>query len=965
MRNGKSVEYARRALRIAGWPTLAAFALACSAALGARAPFSRGATGLAAAFTPAAYPLWITGGALGIYALLQLPLSHIRRPKVRAVGRTATTAALVLLVVLAIDVGCAAFLATQATERDFVPEYAYLASESMIFGRRSTVRTLSTEIERLCTVYNLPYAGRKAVGDGFAPTLQGSDYVEGGFFGRAQYAQNGLLAEGYVFSLDVALGILACYYRAEEELTAYLPAFNHGMGTNYTVEEALVALRATAKTIRLGGAAERANGTENGGTYGGYSCQTDTPEALETDVHALLAAIAADLFDSTLLRALGALSGAGGVPLDALFRALLGEETGESLCRSLRLGGVRLHVEGDLRIRLSGGVLREDVAFALGEAFDEAATINAFARGFDLSADRISDFLAHLVGSTQDALSLVAPAYAPDAPLSHLLATALGALFWYTPPTEKPLFDYYAAVSPRRDLTEYEERAFRSFLQAAAAHDRALYEGNLHGGAVGARLLGQALGKDEYPPSVGVTTAEEAECTRWANRYLTHVLPLLAARELFLLYGGVLAACVFLHDYWGIGTYRCRRKRKTRIRRYSRLSPLRPKRRAAVCPNAKVIAVLSLSLLFTTAGGVCLKYGVAPAVTQISYGIVDGWAIAADPAKCIRTIREEEERYLLFALLSGEINPDYAYENLRRKNADGYEDAQIQAASQAALANDRSTEEKTAERKRLDEWLWQYYIIADADYALAVTPAAVARRRAFAEAIGDRLYAPWRALCAQGLRFLRPSSPADRLFAEAYRTVTANGYAPLSANDALYLTLEERDTYSALAALVRGLPPPTQDAEAALGIADVYGRPVEIARISVEHVANAFADSAELLDEWSRLVAEDLALPHTKTALTRWANGRSLTLLFYCDEGYLHLAVYPSSYREGGVGYASGTLIRYQKALYVLCFLLPLGNFLLSAAPLIALFAATLAANRKRHHPKRKIRPVSSDTAAR
>ena len=895
------VKYLSHFLRLSGVPALVAIVVIKAASLSSRLPFGGWSEGIGILAEPWLYPVWIALSVGAVYIAVRLAL-RCTGAKRLAFLSTVALSTLVVTTVLAIDLGCGAALHRhQDLQPDLdVPAYAYLATESLRFGDDNTLSAHVRTVERLCTVYNVPYAGTLATGYGLAVEAEPVPYRSKGAFGKAQYLPNGLLAEGYVFSLDVALNILETYYRSRDVLEASLDAYNRAMSTAYaTVDEALDAVRAAAQEVRrryYSEGEEQGNGAKKGDTWDSELRHAAFCTLSATQIHALLSALFTDAGNSALLSVLAPLSRET-VSLDALLETLLGAAS-TRLRATLDTTEIYVRIEPEpLSVQLSGGPFGDGISFALGKEFDETP-FREILRGLQ-------------------------PDYEGDYPLSALLARALRSVYGYTPREVLPLFAFYTATAP----ADYDQTTVGAFLSAAAEYDFALFEGKTHGKAVSACLMGNVLGDGTYPATAGLNAENEVRAVRWQIAHLTPVLSLLVARNALLCYGGVAVAAAFLSDFVK-SRARSHEKKRARYKNKRRLTIL-----SAVC--------LALSIAL----GLGLRLGVMPIVHTRSFGVINPAAIAASPIGFTQSLREEEARYLVFALLSGQIEPDLAYECLSEQAEGIFCDQTLQSLYfQAAEGDVLCLSDAHAV---LYDTLWRYYVLPDRNYGLALTPSAEAERRAYCTALTAYLYPTWQAYIKKGVR-LTGDTPIDTLFRQEYYRVTEKGYLPLRDCDALYLTLTGRESPAALLHLALDHP------ERTVGSLDAYGEPIALASWDTDTLTNALADFPDLLDAIACIAAEDLSLPATHRVLATLASEEP-RMIFSSEEGRLTLWVYPSSYRAGGVGYVQGTLVRYRKALYVLAFLIPFGYFLLLSAPLWALVdATTLFAPRR---PKRVPRP--------
>ena len=301
---------------------------------------------------------------------------------------------------------------------------------------------------------------------------------------------------------------------------------------------------------------------------------------------------------------------------------------------------------------------------------------------------------------------------------------------------------------------------------------------------------------------------------------------------------------------------------------------------------------------------------------------------------------------MLFALLSGAIDPALGYDTLTATENDSFCDQTLQTFYRQAAEGTVGVEGEA--QARLYDLLWVYYVCPDPRYSVALSESAEANRRAVCVALTAFLYPVWRQYAQKGVH---PSgdAPIDALFRTQYRLVVEHGYTPLAHSDALYLVLEDRPSLSALLHLMLDL------SDEPIGAQDVYGEPVMAVERDIGEVIAALADFPDLLDELSALASEDLALPHTHSALSA-AIGGEVRVVLVASGDRLTLWLYPTAYRHGGVGFVQGTLIKNKYPLRIWGYSLPIIFFALLFAPYWAIGAGltTLSAPRR---PRRALRP--------
>lgn len=737
-------------LRFAAYCLLAVAAVVVSARLWGRHPLS----------DVFFYPLIIVGAALAFAALLGRILR--RWGGLRRFAFAWGLALSLALAVLGIDLGGTLYLAAERPSAAGVPHYVHLAAEA----QDETLWALVARVERFLAVYNLPYEGQCTARRGFAPNGAQQVHTQGAY-GRAQYKANGLLADGYVFSFEVATAILESYYTAADTLTGTLWAFNAAMGTRYSLDEALDEVRCAS--------------------IGAQAADFFTREQLAAVADGLLQ----DVEDSTLLWLL--------VPL----------------------------LEAQIDLRLTD----------------------------------------------------------PDA-LVEYLSSALSCRA--IPDDARPAFDFYENIAPLRALTDEQSVAYHAFLEAAAAHDRALYEGGVHGKTVCSTLIGDRIGDGTYPAQAGVTSRAQTAELRWQATRLTPLLAVLCARNALLNLGGVAVLLMLLAD---------------------------------LTLDRRSLAALVVLLVCTVGLGWGLRYGVSPAVSRLSYGIVDPTKLTADTSAVAYELATMEHRYVAFYLLSGQYDPALAYDVLSKD-----------------VEYPSTVEPEDSAYRELYDTVWQYYVLTDPRFALALTHAAREKRHARCRAVTMALLPAYRTLAAQGVR---KNSALKAHFEASYRRAEKEGYVPIADSDALALVLSGRADVASILHLA------FDDTGCTMGIMDVYGAPVALKLADLEEILTPFADWLQALDALSPLLAEDLALPETHRALLGLSHGKDLRLVLYVQDGALYAAAYPTRYLAGEVSYVEGTLVRYAPLIAATGYLLAFGNVWLQATPLLFVLFVNVGLRRR------------------
>ncbi len=938
----------------------------CAAFLSQYAPFGddrmRWGAACGYAFAPFLYPVW---GALAFAALAHI----LRRLSVSPRAFAAGLAVLTVLSVAALDVALGAVCAGQGPT---LQDYPYLAANTYAECRR-----LSREADDLCRLYHIEYGGRYAsLADHPLVAATPTGARRNGAYGWGYYAPNGLIAEGYVFSLSNALALLEHYYTAQESLDAYLDSFNRACGTHLDQRRALATVRQWGATARQDYYAQDDELTSQ------WQRALSAEEGLSAlQIEALLGAFAADLNASALLATISPLLDlAGGLDMAALLQTLLGAQTGTDIADVLHLQGARLYLQtGDvLCVRLAGGRFGEGQIIAVDG--DPEALTTLFASVLGLTDEQTLAIAAHLVYALVESALPTPDSHSTTA--AELLAQTLRAAYWHASPL-RPAFEFYAEIPPTADSAHTE--GYFAFLRAAADLDRALYEGSLYGALADCRLLGPTIGNGSVAASAA-PTVQTVRRLRQELTYLPTVLALACWRNVLLCYGALVVPAAFWAER---DRYRSMRAQKpsvgapnphTSAHFACQTSPL-----AAPWVGAMTLAMPTLACVAVGAvvyaggadgGAVCfvpglvcalltvvcvtlrkrnkvgvvalclaaivclgVRWALVPAVSRLSFGIVNGAQMASAPAQALQCVRDAKRRGVLFALLSGALDETYRYEILVERTPDGGF-----ADKRSALLWAQDEQSGAPIDGELYDLVWRYYILADDRYALAVGAEKQAEREAVCRMVCRRIAPTYRRLC---LSDIAKNAPLRALLEQNYRNMVVGGLRPLADEPAVALALEGRITATVALRLL------LDDHAALYGAADILGEPIEAAAWTIP--AADLRGIEPIVDQLLKLVAQDMQLPFTRQALADMGAADN-PIRLYVDEGKLHVAVYPTAYRKGVLGYVPATLVHYRTWLTLAAATLPMADVVLGWLPTgwAALFTSQAAAPR----PKRRPRPI-------
>ena len=357
-----------------------------------------------------------------------------------------------------------------------------------------------------------------------------------GVYGEAYYNKNGMLADGYIYSLEVALNILEDYYEAQEEMKEFFAL------TGKTDEAAFRA------EIEAGAAARREE------YYTGA-------EATEEDIFLWERenAMAADysLTVTELNRVLNELGGALGSAklLDGLFH--------DPIAGSL-LNGLSFSVEQILGMVL--GDMTETIKYLKEELADlvnitlaikwsdnlQIVLQNLPDGAEDVPIDIDKNFSVATVhkllstlgisnGMLAEIITMIGLEAKADnnsvAGLETMLAGLLENLYWYTSPVLAPEYDFY--VDESLDPADDTDWAIMEYQAAYAKYKRAEYEGGLHGYLCGSRLIGGSLGSGNYGAEFGLQNLTAVRQLQTDLSYQPTMYSLLIVRDMLMTFAGL------------------------------------------------------------------------------------------------------------------------------------------------------------------------------------------------------------------------------------------------------------------------------------------------------------------------------------------------------------------------------------------------------------------------------------------
>ena len=356
-----------------------------------------------------------------------------------------------------------------------------------------------------------------------------------GVYGKAYYNKNGMLADGYIYSLEVALEILEDYYEAQEEMKALFKETGKANEADFRAEiEAAAAARredyytgaeATEEDVFLW---ERENAMAES-----YSLTVDE---LNRVLNELGGALGSAKLLQSLLPTVESLLGGLSFSVGQILGKVLGDmpETLAYLSAQLTdLVNIKLAIKwggSNLQIvlqNLPGG--QPDVTIDLDKNFS-VATVKKLISTLGISNGMLAEIIT-MIGLE---------AKAEDdsvAGLENMLAGLLENLYWYTSPVLAPVYDFYVDEA-LADSENDKDLAIMEYQAAYAKYKRAEYEGGLHGYLCGSRLIGSSLGSGNYAASFGLQNLTAVKQLQTDLSYKPTLYSLLIVRDMLMTFAG-------------------------------------------------------------------------------------------------------------------------------------------------------------------------------------------------------------------------------------------------------------------------------------------------------------------------------------------------------------------------------------------------------------------------------------------
>ena len=413
-----------------------------------------------------------------------------------------------------------------------------------------------------------------------------------GVYGYASYNSNGMLSDGYVYGIDVALEILEDYYYSQKRMTELS---NEATLGGYTIPSD-AEIKAAAAQAREEYYSE--NGAASGYEKWLWNKQTAISEdfsltqaELETVLDALGGAIG-DALGDELVALLGSLSGilglvnlGEGVVIEKTDNGMVVNITsGETTTRiavevaeSASMGGERVLTialsgttfgdgvyELGLDSRLISGlsdlldslvananIVRNETTKATYQTVAEIVydVLNGGGTGTIGTVGTIFGLVGGLISIIGDITGLITIEADADGNVTTstedmlygIITNLLQGLYWYSSSEIRPVYDFYveglASLGVNVTSDDAAAQAAAEYAEQLSLYDRAVYEGGMHGYMIGSVIIpgssliaGDTLGNGSYSATVPASY-EEVMQFKIELSYKKWLYPLLGVRE--------------------------------------------------------------------------------------------------------------------------------------------------------------------------------------------------------------------------------------------------------------------------------------------------------------------------------------------------------------------------------------------------------------------------------------------------
>lgn len=416
--------------------------------------------------------------------------------------------------------------------------------------------------------------------------------MKDGVYGYASYNSNGLLSDGYVYGIDVALEILEDYYYSQKRMTEIsnevtLGGYSASMPSDAQIKQA--AQEALEAYYGEDGEASDYEKWLYGRSVDIGANFSLTQDELKQVLNALGGALGDNvgaIFKNLIIKVAGIVSNFvdGIVKLDNGLSANLGDITlevviaeAEGVADGTEVLTISISGIGDstekyelgLDSRLLGElselldslvkkVVRIPADPTTGQKevlYNSVAEIvydvlNGGGSGTIGTVGTIFGLVSGLISAIGDITGLITieaddngnVTTTTEDMLYGLITNLLSALYWYSDSEIKPTYDFYVEglANLGIDVTDEEDalaQAAKEYAEQLASYDRAVYEGGMHGYMIGSVLIpgssliaGDTLGNGSYVATVPASY-EEVMLFKTELSYKKWLYPLLGVRE--------------------------------------------------------------------------------------------------------------------------------------------------------------------------------------------------------------------------------------------------------------------------------------------------------------------------------------------------------------------------------------------------------------------------------------------------
>ena len=355
-----------------------------------------------------------------------------------------------------------------------------------------------------------------------------------GVYGEAYYNKNGMLADGYIYSLEVALNILEDYYEAQEEMKELFALTGKANEADFRaeIEADAAARRKEYYTDEYATKEDKFLWERENAMAASYSLTVDE---LNRVLNELGGALGSAKLLQSLLPTVESLLGGLSFSVGQILGMVLGDMPETIAYLSAELAGL---VNIKLAIKWSGNlqiVLQNlpdgaaDVAIDLDETFS-VKTVKTLLSTLGISNGMLAEIIT-MIGLEAKADDN------SDEGLETMLAGLLENLYWYTSPVLAPEYDFY--VDEDLDPADDTEWAIMEYQAAYAKYKRAEYEGGLHGYLCGSRLIGSSLGSGNYGAEFGLQNLTAVRQLQTDLSYQPTLYSLLIVRDMVMTFAGL------------------------------------------------------------------------------------------------------------------------------------------------------------------------------------------------------------------------------------------------------------------------------------------------------------------------------------------------------------------------------------------------------------------------------------------